>query len=75
MTEKILIYGKDTWPYTTAAREAFAKQGKDVEYINVLSDAAKLNTMLKLSDGTRKVPIIVEQDTVTIGFNGKAWGV
>ena len=75
MTEKVLIYGKDTWPYTTAAREAYAKQGKDVEYIDVLSSSDKLNTMLKLSDGTRKVPIIIEQDTVIIGFNGKAWGV
>ena len=75
MTEKVLIYGKDTWPYTTAAREAFAKQGKDIEYVDVLANADKLNTMLKLSDGARKVPIIVEQDKVTIGFNGKSWGV
>ena len=75
MTEKVLIYGKDTWPYTTAAREAYAKQGKDVEYIDVLSSSDKLNIMLKLSDGTRKVPIIVEQDAVIVGFNGKAWGV
>ena len=75
MTEKVLIYGKDTWPYTTAAREAYVKQGKDVEYIDVLSSSDKLNTMLKLSDGTRKVPIIVEQDVVIVGFNGKAWGV
>ena len=75
MTEKVLIYGKDTWPYTTAAREAYVKQGKDVEYIDVLSSSDKLNIMLKLSDGTRKVPIIVEQDAVIVGFNGKAWGV
>jgi len=43
-----------------------------VEYIDVLSDAAKLDTMLKYSNGRRKVPIIVEKGKVTIGFNGKA---
>jgi hypothetical protein len=31
--------------------------------------------MLKYSDGTRKVPVIVDQDNVTIGFNGGTWGV
>jgi hypothetical protein len=31
-----------------------------------------MNEMLKHSDGARKVPVIVEQGEVTIGFNGKA---
>lgn len=43
-----------------------------MEYINVLSHADKFNRMLKLSDGVRKVPIIVEEDHVTIGFNGRS---
>ena len=75
MEEKVLIFGKNTWPFTTAAREAYIKNGKDVEYIDVLSDAGKLDTMLKYSDGRRKVPIIVDKGEVIIGFNGKAWGI
>jgi arsenate reductase-like glutaredoxin family protein len=43
-----------------------------VEYIDVLSDAGKLDTMLKYSDGKRKVPIIVDSGEITIGFKGKA---
>ena len=43
-----------------------------MEYFDVLSDADKLNTMLKYSDGRRKVPIIVDQGNVSIGFNGRA---
>lgn len=31
-----------------------------------------MNTMLKYSDGRRSVPVIVEDDTITIGFDGKA---
>jgi hypothetical protein len=31
--------------------------------------------MLKYSDGVRKVPVIVDRDKVTIGFDGGTWGV
>jgi len=75
MADKILIYGKDTWPYTKAAREAFKKQGQKVEYHDVRHDSGKLKDMLEYSDGTRKVPVIVDQDKVTIGFDGGTWGV
>ena len=36
----------------------------------VKADAKKMKTMLEYSDGIRKVPVIVEQGNVTIGFNG-----
>ena len=75
VSEKILIYGKDTWPYTTAAREACVKKGREVEYCDVRFDDDKMKTMLKYSDGARRVPVIVDQGKVTIGFNGKTWGV
>ena len=75
MDDKILIFGKDTWPYTNQAREAFTKQGREVEYYDVRHDADKMKSMLKYSDGTRKVPVIVDQGDVTIGFNGGTWGV
>lgn len=42
-----------------------------MEYIDVKQDSAGLNEMLKLSDGVRKVPVIVEEDKVTVGYQGK----
>jgi hypothetical protein len=36
----------------------------------VKQDPRKLEEMLKLSNGVRKVPIIVEGPKVTIGFEG-----
>ena len=75
MSEKIQIFGKDAWPYTRAAREAFAKEGRQVEYYNVVKEARHMDTMLKYSQGARKVPVIVEGETVTIGFDGGTWGV
>ena len=55
-----------------AAREAYQKDGKDVEYYDVLSDSEKLDDMLKYSDGMRRVPIIIEEGKVIVGFNGRA---
>ncbi len=72
MPDKILIYGKDTCPFTTAARDALKNEGKAVDYIDVLADPDQLDAMLKLTDGRRQVPVIVEGGQVTIGFRGKA---
>ncbi len=41
-----------------------------MEYYDVISDSRKLDTMLKHSDGARRVPVIVEGGEVTIGFDG-----
>lgn len=75
MPGKVVIYGKDTWPYTNAAREAIEKSGREIEYYDVRFDAEKMNAMLKYSEGIRKVPVVVDQGKVTIGFKGKTWGV
>ena len=66
----VLIYGKDHCPYTAAAREDYAKRKVAFEYIDVLADGTKLKEMLKHSKGVRKVPVIVDGASVTIGFNG-----
>ena len=66
----VRIFGKDNCPYTSAAREDHAKRGVAFEYVNVLADAAQLKEMLKHSRGVRKVPVIVDGDKVSIGFNG-----
>ena len=71
MSEKVVIFGKDTLPYTTEAREAFKKEGRDVEYHDVLSDRSQMERMLTCSKGNRKVPVIVDQGKVVIGYNGK----
>ena len=75
MSSKIMIYGKSTWPFTNAAREAYAKKNVDAEYFDVMASEEDMKAMLKYSDGSRKVPVIVEGDKITIGFNGKSWRV
>ena len=75
MTEKILLFGKDAWPYTRAAREAFAKEGRQVAYYNVVKEPKHLDTMLQHARGARKIPVIVEGEAITIGFDGGTWGI
>lgn len=70
MDEKVRIYGKAGWPYTTRAREAH----KEHDYFDVKADNQMMDAMLKLAGGQRKVPVIVEGEKVTIGFGG-TWGV
>ena len=66
----VTIYGKDTCPYTVAAREDHERRGVKFEYINVKKNAAALQRMLGYSKGRRAVPVIVDGDSVTIGFGG-----
>lgn len=67
----VLIFGKDSCPYTQAARDDFARRNVPFEYINVKKNAAELERMLGLSKGRRAVPVILADDgTVTIGFGG-----
>ena len=54
-------------PHTDKARSVL---GEKAEYFDVKIDAAKLDEMLKFSKGARKVPVIVEGDKVSIGYEG-----
>jgi glutaredoxin 3 len=66
----VVIYGKDTCPYTQAARDDYERRGVPFEYVNVKKNAADLERMLQYSNGRRAVPVIVEEGAVTIGFGG-----
>jgi len=69
-SEPVLIFGQDLWPYTSGAREDFSRRKISFEYINVLENDDGLARMLKLSNGRRQIPVIVEAGKVTIGFGG-----
>jgi glutaredoxin 3 len=66
----VLIFGKDTCPYTQAARDHYLSLAVPFEYFNVRKEPADLKRMLDFSRGRREVPVIVEDGKVTIGFGG-----
>jgi glutaredoxin 3 len=66
----VQIFGKDTCPYTQAARDHYLSLAIPFEYFNVKKNPAELQRMLKFSRGKREVPVIVEGNKVTIGYGG-----
>jgi glutaredoxin len=66
----VVIYGKDSCPYTADAVASHRAKGAAVDYVNVQRDPAALERMLALTGGARRVPVIVEAGAVTIGFGG-----
>ena len=66
----VVIYGKNSCPYTQAARDDYKRRGIPFDYVDVKKNAAALEQMLALSGGRRAVPVIVDEGTVTIGFGG-----
>jgi glutaredoxin len=67
----VVIYGKDSCPYTRAARDDYAKRNIPVEYVNVQTSKEALARMLAASSGRRSVPVIVDDSGgVTVGFGG-----
>jgi glutaredoxin 3 len=66
----VIIYGKENCPYTRAAREDYAQRKVAFTYVDVLADPEKLREMVRHSKGKRNVPVIVDGEKVTVGFNG-----
>jgi hypothetical protein len=48
----------------------FGKRGYRVEYVDVKKDAAAMERFLALSGGDRRVPLLLEEGRVTVGFGG-----
>ena len=69
MSDEVLIFGKDSCPYTQAAIEDYQARKVPVRYVNVKKDAKQLDRMIRLSGG-REVPVILENGKVTVGFGG-----
>lgn len=70
MGEAVEIFGKDTCPYTTAAREDYGTRGREVRFYDVKKDASAMERFLELSGGERRVPLIVDRGRVSVGFDG-----
>lgn len=70
LTKGVTIYTKPGCPFCMAAKADLKLKG--VEYIeyNVKADPKKLKEMLQLNGGQRKVPTVVDEERVTVGFAG-----
>ena len=67
---EVTLYTKPGCPYCAAARDDFQRRRVQYTERDVKADAAALRQMLELNGGQRKVPTIVQEGKVTVGFNG-----
>jgi glutaredoxin 3 len=66
----VLIFGKENCPYTRRATEDYTRRKVDFEYVDVRSSRAEMDRMLGYTQGVRRVPVIVDEGKVVIGFGG-----
>lgn len=65
----VTIYTKHGCPYCAAAKDHYRSEGIDFEERNVHDDPDAMPDLVALSP-TRLVPVIVDGDSVTIGWGG-----
>ncbi len=68
---RVTILGRDGCPYTRAAKKAYAKQGRRIEYVSVRTDPQGFQRLMALTGGAARVPVIVDGDTVQVGWQGR----
>ncbi len=65
----MIIYTKTGCPYCEAAKRHYTGQGIAFEEVNLSVHKERVEEIKKLTQGT-KVPVIVDNDKVSVGFNG-----
>lgn len=66
----LILYTKTGCPYCAAAVKHFTDEGRAFTEYNLMESPDKKPDMLKLSGGRSEVPVIVDGDSVTVGFGG-----
>lgn len=70
MTKSVTIYTKPGCPFCIAAKADLKLKGVGYIEYNVKADLQRLEEMLQLNGGQRRVPTIVDGERVTVGFAG-----
>lgn len=67
---EVTIYTKAGCPYCEAAKKDLSRRNIRFEEIDLANGPEAKKKVVKLS-GKRLIPVIVDGDTVTVGFRGK----
>lgn len=66
----VKMYTKSGCPYCAAARQNYKDKGVEFEDIDVIDNPQAQEELLKLSNGEKIVPVIVDNGEVKIGWGG-----
>ncbi len=67
---EVTIYTTPGCPYCAAAKKYYAEQGIEFEEFNVLESPDTHQKVIKLTGGSKLVPVIVDHGEVRLGFGG-----
>ena len=70
MAEKVLFYSHPECPYSGALKEELDETGVLYEEIDLALHPEQWEALEKLTDGERITPVLVEGDSVTVGYHG-----
>ncbi len=59
---KILMYGTPTCGDCVLAKQVFAENNVDYEYIDISNDEEATQKAIELNNGIRRIPVIVFED-------------
>jgi len=65
----VKIYTKEGCPYCANAIKLLKERGVDFEEINLTREKDRIGEIISLTGG-RKVPVLVEDGNVEVGFQG-----
>ena len=65
---EVTIYTKPGCPYCAAAKADYEKRKVAFKEVDVPNTPGALQELLKVTNGQRRVPVIVEDGKVTIGW-------
>jgi glutaredoxin 3 len=66
----VTIYVKQGCPYCAAAKKHYGDIGVKYKEVDVHTVPGAMDEVLKITDGQRIVPVIVEDGRVKLGFGG-----
>ena len=69
-TATIIIYTHPDCSYSDAQRDDYLKQGVEFHEIDVTLHPEAVPGLERLTGGERITPVIVQGDTVTVGYHG-----
>jgi len=69
-TATITIYTHPDCSYSTAAKDDYIRDGVEFYEIDVSRHPEAVPDLEKLTGGERITPVIIDGDTVTVGYHG-----
>ena len=68
--ENIILYTTPGCPFCATARQELAQEGTTFQEISVENNPEATEAVMRLSNGTGIVPILISGDDVRVGFGG-----